>query len=171
MSNPILSKHDFTTNGRVYSKWLKCFLPDHLNADGYPVLKVKHDDGKYKNTLIHRIVSNLYIPNPHNLETVNHINGNKTDYRVENLEWMSKGDNCRHYTESTDRWWIQAKLKLHVNAVLLDLTRKNNRTYITYTCRICEAENTTRLDSPSIVRGLCKHCAKQKQQGSSNAKY
>lgn len=46
--------------------------------------------------LIHRLVAEMFIPNPEHLATVNHKNGNGLDNRVENLEWMSARDNCLH---------------------------------------------------------------------------
>ena len=49
-----------------------------------------------KRLLVHRLVAEAFIPNPNNLETVNHKDEVKTNNVASNLEWMSRGDNKRY---------------------------------------------------------------------------
>ena len=59
--------------------------------DGYQIVTI---DGNIK--FVHRLIAEEHIPNPFNLPCINHINGNKSDNRIENLEWVSRRKNCEH---------------------------------------------------------------------------
>lgn len=54
----------------------------------------KHGKTKYQK--VHRIVAETFIPNPNNYPQVNHIDGNKHNNRVDNLEWVTSSENQLH---------------------------------------------------------------------------
>lgn len=63
-------------------------------AGYYRVILCK--DGKLNYLTVHRIIGLTFIDNPYNKPTINHINGIKTDNRVENLEWNTMSENTIH---------------------------------------------------------------------------
>ena len=52
--------------------------------------------GRSPSRRVHRMVAETWIANPNHYEQVNHINGDKTDNRAENLEWVTQSQNMRH---------------------------------------------------------------------------
>ncbi len=53
-------------------------------------------NGKRIKHLVHRLIGMAFVPGFEESLTINHINGIKTDNRIENLEWVSLADNTRH---------------------------------------------------------------------------
>jgi hypothetical protein len=53
-------------------------------------------DGERKPRYVHRMVAIAFIPNPDNLPEVNHIDGNRYNYKKSNLEWCTGEDNLLH---------------------------------------------------------------------------
>jgi hypothetical protein len=62
---------------------------------GYALFSLSKN-GKTKTIMAHRLVAQAFLPNPKNKKTINHINGIKTDNRVDNLEWNTHSENITH---------------------------------------------------------------------------
>ena len=81
--------------GEIFSEYSKRTLTPYLSSDGYLRINLCRNK-KVKITMLHRIVAEAFIPNPENLPVVNHIDGNKANPNVENLEWTTFSGNSIH---------------------------------------------------------------------------
>ena len=77
-------------------------LKPQLSSDGYPILKLCIDNNKSSSIYVHTAMATQYIPNsdPSNLIEVNHKNGVKDDFRIENLEWVTHKQNVQHAVDT-----------------------------------------------------------------------
>lgn len=83
-----IDDYKITKDGKIWSVYNKMFLAYRI-CNGYNIISLKQ-----KEYTIHRLVAQTFIPNPDNKPYVNHINSDKTDNRVENLEWVTQKENC-----------------------------------------------------------------------------
>ena len=79
-------------NGRVLK-------PLHSQGD-YCYVHLFDKDGTSTNQKVHRLVALAFVPNPNNLNEVNHIDEDKENNRADNLEWCKHVDNCNHGTRN-----------------------------------------------------------------------
>ena len=93
----IYNGYQVSNLGRVKSlkRHEEKIMTPQANRFGY-LLAHFRVNGKDKMKAVHRVVAESFIPNPDNKREINHINGDKTDNRVENLEWVTRGENLCH---------------------------------------------------------------------------
>lgn len=80
--------YSITDSGMVYSNISHKYLVPYIDRYGYKAVSLKKD-GIKKNKTIHRLVAQAFIPNPSSLPIVNHIDENKQNNDVNNLEWCT----------------------------------------------------------------------------------
>lgn len=89
-------------DGKVWTTTYNRFLKPQLTNRGY--LRIGLNKDKVIKTVgVHRLVAEAFIPNPDNLPAVDHIDGNKLNNTVENLQWISNSDNTRKACIGKDR--------------------------------------------------------------------
>ena len=71
-------------------------LKQTLNNHGYPCVTIKYLDGHQKVVATHRLVALAFLPNPDNKPQINHIDGNKQNNNISNLEWCTASENLKH---------------------------------------------------------------------------
>ena len=98
-------------NGDVYShfkrndkQWVVLEKPyrklkPNLNRKGYKQVFLGKGDNKHATIRVHRLVALAFIPNPENKPQVNHIDCNKLNNNVDNLEWVTNSENHKHKCE------------------------------------------------------------------------
>lgn len=111
------SGYSVSTLGAVRKDATGRIVPAHKSPNGYLRAGVRSDDGK-KGDYIHRIVAKTWVPNPEGKAEVNHKNGDKTDNRPENLEWMTHAENIAHAIKYLGRGTRQLKAEGHPNRKL-----------------------------------------------------
>lgn len=86
-----------TNFGRIYSLNTNRFLKQHKNRGGYFSVNMCIAGLKPRNARVHRLVARAFLEEmPEDKPDVNHIDGNKENNRIENLEWSNKSLNGFH---------------------------------------------------------------------------
>lgn len=84
-----------TSCGKIWSYKSKKFLKPRVQRDGYLLVNL-YKDGVQKTYQLHRLIAGAYISNPNDLPQINHIDGNKFNNRIQNLEYCDNSYNQLH---------------------------------------------------------------------------
>lgn len=89
-----IDNYNIFEDGRIQRKGGKFLKPETM-GNGYQRVTLC-SNGNVKRWLLHRLIASVYIPNPNNLPVINHIDGNKQNNQVSNLEWTTYAKNENH---------------------------------------------------------------------------
>jgi NUMOD4 motif/HNH endonuclease len=88
--------YEVSTCGRVRNRGTMHILSPCDNGKGYQTVHLCHFPEKSKRRTIHRLVAIAFLENPEGKPEVNHIDGNKSDNFLSNLEWATSSENQLH---------------------------------------------------------------------------
>jgi hypothetical protein len=92
----IEKRYTINKNGDIFDKKLNRNCKPHMMSSGYVRVCVRFN-GKQNLVMLHRLLACKFIGNPpENTPDINHIDGNKQNNEIWNLEWLSRKDNIRH---------------------------------------------------------------------------
>jgi len=91
--------YQVTPCGEVWSDYTNRWLVQFTHRRGYKTVLIKVAGDYSRQRYVHRLVASVFIPNPRNFEQVNHIDGNKANNWVDNLEWVDQIANSMHAIE------------------------------------------------------------------------
>ena len=134
--------YSITQDGKVFNHKTQKYRNPYKNGKTY--LLKKDDcylavDLKYNNCrkcfCVHRLVALAFIPNPKNKPQVNHINGVKSDNRIENLEWCTNQENAIHAVKILGRKGTKWSTEKRNNFILKMKGRKLSQEHIKKTTK------------------------------------
>ena len=91
-SFPVYSASNY---GRIRNEGTGRIMKTQINTRGYLSLTLRRDNQQVPQ-LVHRLIAEAFLGGPHPGFDVNHIDGDKTNNCIENLEWCTREENVRH---------------------------------------------------------------------------
>ena len=138
------TNYSVSKDGQIKNKDDKILKPT-TTYGGYLRLSLYTEPKVRASFLVHRLVAEVFIPNPENKESVNHKDGNKINNNLSNLEWATCGENVRHrYAE------LETKKTVHKAVIQFDLEGNSLCWYES----VAEAERETGINKVTIS-GCC----------------
>lgn len=102
---PGYSRYKVSTEGRIWSTYHGKIMRPQMCGRRYPSILLYSDEGRSRKHYVHRLVAQVFIPNPEGYDTVDHINEDHMDARACNLRWLSERDNREAYMTNHGYWY------------------------------------------------------------------
>lgn len=87
----------------IYNKRTNRKLKPFIGTDGYYQVTRRSENGKQFHIRVHVLYAHCFIPNPNNYKYINHIDSNKLNNNLNNLEWCTNSYNVQHGWKSGNR--------------------------------------------------------------------
>lgn len=150
--------YEVSSIGRVRSVKRNLVMHPQPRKHGYLGIQLHGRGGNakgFRTMSVHRLVAEAFIPNPNDLPEVNHIDEDKTNNRVENLQWVSHIDNTNYGTAQNRR---AEKLRNGSKSVAICQYTKDGKFIAEYPS-LAEVERQTGYAKANICR--CAQGSKQ----------
>lgn len=149
------TRYEISTFGRIRNN--KKILKPKITKKGY--LEISLWDGKkHYSKRLHRLVAETFIPKLENKNIINHIDGNKQNNRVENLEWCTQQENIQHAYDNKLKFGV--KSEKNVCSKKIEQYSIDNK-FVKLWNSSMDIERFYGIDQASIIR-----CCKNKQKTS-----
>lgn len=122
-------------------------LKPSMSSNGYLTVSVKMDGNERCGELVHRLIAKHFISNLDNYYSINHLNGIKTDNRIENLHWCSQSENLNHAV----RTGLKKKTKSNVATIETKVFLINETTYIVSAAGLVYINGREKKPIPSSI--------------------
>lgn len=142
-------------DGRVWSKYTKKYMKTSIDKDGYSTITLKNDRNGYSHFGIHRLLMIAFKP-IENMEEmqVNHIDGNKQNNNLNNLEWCTCKENLKHARDNHLNNTFGQKGQNHVNHKISEKEAKQIIKMHNEGCSVQEILKSVPNATKNIVRSI-----------------
>lgn len=130
----------------IYNARTKRKLKPYLGSDGYMQVVCSHENGHSIHERVHVIYAHCFIPNPNNYKYVNHIDSDKTNNALSNLEWCTNAENVYH-------GWHSGNRTHHNNTAIQAIDKNGNKWKAPSIRQLCSLLHLDRHKVSRILKG------------------